>query len=253
MTVIELTDVSVRFGGVRALDGVTTGADAGRLTALIGPNGAGKTTLMNVICGITPPDAGSIRFRGRDVTRRRAHRIARLGMARTFQSVQLFGDMTVMENVLTGRHVRMRAGMLAAALRLPRHFADERLARRFAEGLLARLGLGELADEPATSLPYGLQRRTELARALAAEPTLLVLDEPMAGLAGDEMAELGRTIRQLVDDGLGVLLVEHAMEAVMALSDHVVVLDRGSVLAEGPPAEIQSDERVVAAYLGDAA
>jgi branched-chain amino acid transport system permease protein len=252
MTVVELAQVSVRFGGVRALDGVTTGADAGRLTALIGPNGAGKTTLMNAICGITPPDAGSIRFRGRDVTRWRPHRIARLGMARTFQTVQLFDDMTVLENVLIGRHVRMRAGMLAAAFRLPRHFADERAARRFGERLLARLELSELAGEPATTLPYGLQRRIELARALAAEPALLVLDEPMAGLSGEETAELGRTIRQLVEDGLGVLLVEHAMEAVMSLSDHVVVLDRGSVLAEGPPARIQSDERVIAAYLGQA-
>ena len=198
MTVIELSDVSVRFGGVRALDGVTIGADAGRLTALIGPNGAGKTTLMNVICGITPPDAGSIRFRGRDVTGWRPHRIARLGMARTFQTVQLFDDMTVLENVLIGRHVRMRAGVLAAAFRLPRHLADERVARRFAERLLARLELGGLASEPATTLPYGLQRRIELARALAAEPTLLLLDEPMAGLSSEEMAELGRTIRQLV-------------------------------------------------------
>jgi branched-chain amino acid transport system permease protein len=250
---IELRDVTVGFGGVRALDGVTATAAAGRLTALIGRNGAGKTTLMNVVSGLTRPDAGSVRVLGRDVTRRRPHRIARLGLARTFQNLALFGDMTVLENVLVGRHARMRAGALAGAFRLPRHRAGEREARLAADRLLARLELGHVADQPATSLPYGLQRRVELARALAAEPRALLLDEPLAGLSGDEAAEVGRTIRSLVDGGLSVLLVEHAVDAVMSLSDHVVVLDHGSLLTEGPPEQIQADERVVAAYLGEPA
>jgi ABC-type branched-subunit amino acid transport system ATPase component len=250
--VIELTDVSLSFGGVRALDRVTTGARAGLLTALIGPNGAGKTTLMNVVCGLAAPDSGSVRFDGRDITGWRPHRIARLGVARTFQDVRLFDGMTVLENVLVGRHHRARAGALAAALRLPRHRREEREARRFAERLLGRTGLSAVAGEPATALPVGLQRRAELARALAGEPGLLLLDEPMAGLTGPETAQLGRLLRELVAEGLGVLLVDHTMDAVMALSDHVVVLDRGALLAAGPPSQIQADEHVVAAYLGTA-
>jgi ABC-type branched-subunit amino acid transport system ATPase component len=253
VTIVALDAVTVRFGGVHALDGVTAGIEAGRVTALIGPNGAGKTTLMNVVCGLTRAAAGSIRFLGTDVTRLRPHRIARLGMARTFQTAELFGGLTVLDNVLVGRHARMRAGAPAAALRLPRHRRDEREARRAAERLLERLGLGDVAREPATALPHDLQRRTELARALASEPRLLLLDEPLAGLSATEAAELGRTLRELVADGLTVLLVDHAMEAVMALADHVVVLDRGALLAEGPPDAIQADERVIAAYLGDEA
>jgi ABC-type branched-subunit amino acid transport system ATPase component len=250
---IELRDVTVGFGGVRALDGVTATAGPGAVTALIGPNGAGKTTLMNVVSGLVRPDRGTVRLLGRDVTRRRPHRIARLGLARTFQNLELFGDMTVLENVLVGGHARTRAGAVAAAFRLPRHRAGERTARRAAERLLARLELADMADRRATALPYGLQRRVELARALAAEPRVLLLDEPLAGLSGEEAAEVGRTIRGLADDGLSVLLVEHAVDAVMALSDHVVVLDHGSLLTEGPPAQIQADERVIAAYLGGAA
>jgi ABC-type branched-subunit amino acid transport system ATPase component len=223
------------------------------VTALIGPNGAGKTTLMNVVSGITRPDAGSIRLLGRDVTRRAPHRITRLGLARTFQNVQLFGDLTVLENVLVGRHARMRAGVVAAALRLPRHFADERDARGAVEKLLARLRLDDVADERATSLPYGRQRQVELARALASEPSALLLDEPLAGLSAEEAAAFGGTVRELADGGLSVLLVEHAIDAVMTLSDRIVVLHRGAVLAEGPPERIRSDERVVSAYLGEMA
>ncbi|MGH2801472.1 MAG: ABC transporter ATP-binding protein [Thermoleophilaceae bacterium] len=251
MSLLELSDVAVSFGGVHAVKGVTAGVEAGSVTALIGPNGAGKTTLMNMASGVTRPDRGAIRFRGQDVTRWAAHRIARLGMARTFQNIELFRDMTVRENVLAGRHARMSAGLLAAALRLPRHFADERDGRRFVSELLGRLGLDEVADEPATSLPYGLERRAELARALASEPALLLLDEPMAGLSREESEEVGATIRALVGGGLTVLLVEHEMETVMALSDRVLVLDHGTLLAEGAPGQIQSDEAVIAAYLGE--
>ncbi len=246
---IELRDVSVRFGGVRALDRISVSAGSG-LTALIGPNGAGKTTLMNVICGLTRTHAGTVHFRDRDVTRWRAHRIARLGMARTFQSIALFDDMTVLENVLVGLHTTMRAGTIASALRLPRHCRDEHRAHEAAEAQLTRFGLERYADQPATALPHGLQRQVELARALAADPALLLLDEPLAGLAQDEIDATGRIIRALADAGTAVLLVEHSMDAVMSLSDHIVVLDHGALLAEGPPARIQADERVVTAYLG---
>jgi branched-chain amino acid transport system ATP-binding protein len=251
--VIELAAVSVRFGGVQALDAVTASIEGGRVTALIGPNGAGKSTLVNVVCGITRPDAGRIRLLGRDVTGSPPHRLARLGLARTFQSLELFDGLTVLENVLVGRHTRMVAGALASALRLPHHRRDERDARRAAERLLGELELAEVAGELATALPYGLQRRVELARALAAEPGALLLDEPMAGLAGDEREALAATIRGLAGDGLAVLLVEHAIDAVMALSDRVLVLDRGRLLAQGTPAEVQRDERVIATYLGAAA
>ena len=250
MTLLELEDVSVRFGGVRALDGVSTAVAAGRVTALIGPNGAGKTTLVNVVSGLTRPDAGTVRLCGHDVTGRRPHRIARRGLSRTFQHVELFGDMSVLDNVLVGRHARMRAGAAAATLRLPRHRADERAARRAATVLLERFGLAAHANEAAVGLPFGVQRRTELARALAAEPALLLLDEPLAGLTDAETEEIGRLLRELAADGLAVLLVDHATDVVLALADQVVVLDRGSVLAEGPPARIRADARVVAAYLG---
>jgi branched-chain amino acid transport system permease protein len=251
MSLLELEDVSVTFGGVRAVAGVSAAVEPGRLTSLIGPNGAGKTTLMNMSCGVIRADRGRIRFRGHDVTRWGTHRIARLGMARTFQNIELFGDMSVRENVLVGHHARLRAGLVASALRLPRHLREEREAGREVDALLARLGLDHVAGERATALPYGLQRRVELARALAAEPALLLLDEPLAGLSYDESGDVGALVRELVAEGLAVLLVEHAMDAVMALSDHVLVLDRGALLAEGPPEAIQRDERVIAAYLGE--
>lgn len=251
MSLVEIRDISVRFGGVHALDSVSVDIEHGRLTAVIGPNGAGKTTLMNVLSGMTRPDGGTVRFRDHHVTGRPAHRIAALGMSRTFQNIELFDTMTVRENVLVGRHLRMRAGLLSGLLRLPRHFVDERQAARAVGELIERLELTDVADEPVTGLPYGLQRRVELARALASEPVLLLLDEPMAGLTRGEIAEVGQTIRELMADGLSVLLVEHAIDAVMMLSDEVIVLDRGALLATGTPREIQADERVIAAYLGD--
>jgi ABC-type branched-subunit amino acid transport system ATPase component len=251
MSLLELEGVTVAFGGVVAVDGVDAALEEGRVTSLIGPNGAGKTTLMNVVSGVTSPQRGKIRFRGRDVSRWSTHRVARLGMARTFQNLELFADMTVRENVLVGCHARMRAGILSSAIRMPRHLSDERAFRRVADDMLERLELTDVAQEEATALPYGIQRRVEVARALAADPVLLLLDEPMAGLSREEAAEAGRKIRELVADGLTVLLIEHAMEAVMAVSDHILVLHRGSLLAEGTPSEIQANPEVIAAYLGD--
>jgi ABC-type branched-subunit amino acid transport system ATPase component len=206
---------------------------------------------MNLICGVLNPDVGSICFRDRDVTGWPVHRIAAMGMARTFQNLELFGEMTVRENMLVGRHHLMKTGLLASAFRLPRHSADERKSRQAVQGLLERLDLEEVADRPATSLPYGLQRRVELARALAAEPALLLLDEPMAGLSNEETREVGRLVREFVAEGLTVLLVEHHMEAVMSLSDRVLVLEQGSLIATGTPKEVQANPDVITAYLGE--
>ena len=198
------------------------------------------------------PTAGRVLLAGRDITGWPPHRINRLGMARTFQNLQLFGEMTVRGHLLVGRHRLTGAGLLSAALRLPRHLREERDGRREADRLLELLELREVADWPATWLPYGLQRRVELGRALASEPTLLLLDEPMAGLSSAEARSVGTLVRRLVDEeGLTVLLVEHYMDAVMEFSDRVLVLDQGALIAEGTPAEIQANPDVITAYLGE--
>ena len=238
------------FGGIMALAGVSFQAPEGLIYAVIGPNGAGKTTLFNALCGFYEPSAGSIRFADHELCGLSPHRIAALGLARTFQNLQLFFNMTVIENVMVGCHLRARTGLLAAALRLPRVWREERRLREWAREALELCDLADRAEHPAGALPYGLMKRVEIARALAAKPRLLLLDEPAAGLNETETLALRELIARIRASGVTVLLVEHHMPLVMGVSDRLLVLDYGSVLAEGTPAEIQADPRVVAAYLG---
>ena len=247
---LELAAVHKRFGGLHAVNDVSFGVPAGSIKALIGPNGAGKTTLFNLIAGNLPVSAGTIRFQGREIQGSRPHRIARLGMARTFQNIKLFHGMTALECVMVGRHVQSRAGFFSGLLALPSTWSEERAIRARSLELLDLLGIADCADIEATSLAFGQQRAVEMARALAAEPKLLLLDEPAAGLNIYETAEVARLIRRIRDLGITVLLVEHDMSLVMDISDEIVVLSFGRTIAEDRPEAIQQHPEVIRIYLG---
>lgn len=238
------------FGGVVAVTGVTFEVPAGEIRAIIGPNGAGKTTVFNLITGVFPLDRGEIRFKDHGLNGLSTWQRAQLGIARTFQNLQIFGNMTVLENVMVGRHLKSRAGLLAAAFRTPGARAEEARIRDHALGCLELVGLVERSRDPAGSLPFGQQRLLEIARCLATEPALLLLDEPAAGLNLAESEALGQLILSLRRRGLTMLLVEHLMDLVMGISDSVLVLNYGQVLAQGSPQAVQNDPAVIEAYLG---
>jgi branched-chain amino acid transport system ATP-binding protein len=248
---LEVRGVSKRFGGVQAVKDVSFQVRAGTVKALIGPNGAGKTTLFNLVSGVVAPDAGAVLFRGEPIQGRPPHRVAALGLSRTFQHIRLFAGMTALENVMVGRHPRTRAGFVAGMLHLPRTWREEREIEARAREALGFLGIPELADAEATSLSYGQQRAVELARALVSDPELLLLDEPAAGLNMRETVELAKLVARIRERGITVLVVEHDMGLVMNVSDEVVVLSYGEKIADAAPREVQRDAQVIRVYLGD--
>jgi branched-chain amino acid transport system ATP-binding protein len=248
---LELKALHKYFGGLHAVNDVNFRVEKGSIKAIIGPNGAGKTTLFNLIAGALQPSSGTIIYRGREIQGLRQHQIAGLGMARTFQNIKLFHGMTALENVMLGRHIRSRSGFLAGMFNLPWTWGEEKNIRARSLELLEMLEIGRCADVEATSLAFGQQRAVELARALAMEPELLLLDEPAAGLNIYETAEVGRLIGRIRDMGITVVLVEHDMSLVMDISDEIVVLSFGEKIAEDVPETIQCDPEVIKIYLGE--
>ena len=249
---LAVTALCKAFGGVHAVDQLSFELAPGKVHSIIGPNGAGKTTLLNVLTGVYAPSSGCVRFEGSDVTGLAPHALAARGMARTFQNLQIFFNMSALENVMVGRHLRERAGWCAALLRFPRLAAGERESRDEAAELMRFVGLGEYVDARADAMPYGALKRLEIARALGSRPKLLLLDEPAAGLNPTETHQIDSLITRLAHSGVTVVLVEHNMRLVMGVSDHIVVLDYGRKLCEGSAEQVRGDPRVIEAYLGSA-
>ncbi|MFZ5689806.1 MAG: ABC transporter ATP-binding protein [Pseudomonadota bacterium] len=250
MSVLATDGIGIDFGGVRAVDNVSLSVNQGEIFAIIGPNGAGKTTLFNMISGLYQAPRGKVMLEGQDVTNLPAHVLAQRGLSRTFQNLQIFFRMTALENVMVGRHLHENRNVLAHLFRLPSVVAQNRASRKRAEELLALVGLSEIGNRPAGELPYGALKRLEIARALAAEPKVLLLDEPAAGCNAVETAEVDAVIQKIAAQGITVVLVEHDMKLVMKISSRIHVLDQGRTLAEGTAAEVRSNPAVIAAYLG---
>jgi len=251
MTLLETQNLSRSFGGLKALNDATIAVERNKITALIGPNGAGKTTAFNLISGLLPVSSGAVIFEGRDITGRPPYTIAHLGIARTFQNIRIFPNMNALENVMVGLHTRSRCGFLSSALKLPGTSTEEHGIKEGACRCLEFMGIENLATKNAANLAFGQQRLLEMARALALKPKLILLDEPAAGLNSQETIRLGEVISKILESGVTVFIVEHDMELVMSISHTVIVLNNGMVIASGSPSEIQCNDEVITAYLGE--
>jgi len=252
LKLLEGTNLTMVFGGLSALNSVDITINQGEVLSVIGPNGAGKTTLFNLLTGVYTPTAGVIRFRKKEIKNLKPYEITKMGIARTFQNIRLFGEMTVLDNVIIGQHCRTKTGVFGAILKTPAVRKEEALVKEKAMDVLKFVGLDDVYNEKAKNLPYGKQRRLELARALATDPELILLDEPAAGMNPQETNELIELIEKLNDMGKTVLLIEHDMKLVMGISKRIMVLDYGRKIADGPPEEIKNNEKVIKAYLGEA-